>query len=252
MSEPLLPYTEACHEGRLIKREKRFSVLFSMKGEEHWAHTNNSGSMLGLLRPGIPVWVSEAPGKHRKLPFTLEMVNVRVVQKDENGQRKLIDEDGWVGVNTLAPNRLLRAAFEKGLLDFAQGYTEFESEAKTGDSRIDGLLTAPDLPPLWVECKNVTMVEDCVASFPDAVTKRGQKHLGEMMDLVKSGARAAFMYFVQRSDALCFAPADFVDPDYTELFYKSMEAGVEVYPYVIERSRAGLSLGSILPIKKAP
>jgi sugar fermentation stimulation protein A len=154
----------------------------------------------------------------------------------------------WVGVNTLTPNRLLRAASAAGQLPWAAGYTDFKPEAKRGQSRLDALLTGPDLPPLWVECKNVTLVEDDVAAFPDAVTTRGQKHVREMMDIARSGERATFFYCVQRADARCFAPADYIDRDYAELFHQSLATGVEARPHLASLCRNGISLGQPLPV----
>ncbi len=235
MQQILLPFGE-CLEGRLIRREKRFSVLFESEGRELWAHTNNSGSMLGLTRPGTRLLVSRAPGEGRKLPYTLELVGLPGASQ------------GWAGVNTLAPNRLLRKAFAAGLLPWAAGYTEFRAEAGRGESRLDALLTGPGLPALWVECKNVTLVEDGVAAFPDAVTERGQKHLREMAAIVAGGERAAFFYAVQRPDAGCFGPADYVDPAYAALFYETLAGGVEVYPHLVPATRAGLGLGALLPV----
>jgi len=122
-------------------------------------------------------------------------------------------------------------------------------EAKRGQSRLDGLLTAPGLPPLWVECKNVTMVEDNAACFPDAASERGQKHLRELMDIVACGERAAMFYLVQRPDGECFAPADFIDPAYATLFYEALSAGVEMYPFRALVSPAGIDLGPMLPVR---
>ena len=158
----------------------------------------------------------------------------------------------WVGVNTSTPNRMLEAAFHARRLPFAQGYTSLVREAKRGQSRLDGLLTAPGLPPLWVECKNVTMVEDDAACFPDAASERGQKHLRELMDIVASGERAAMFYLVQRPDGACFAPADFIDPAYASLFYEALHAGVEMYPFRALVSPAGIDLGSPLPVRPEP
>ena len=144
---------------------------------------------------------------------------------------------------------MLEAAFHAGRLPFAQGYTTLVREAKRGQSRLDGLLTAPDLPPLWVECKNVTMVEDNAACFPDAASERGQKHLRELMDIVACGERAAMFYLVQRPDGECFAPADFIDPAYAALFYEALSAGVEMYPFRALVSPAGIDLGPMLPVR---
>ena len=51
----LLPFPSGCVVGRLIRREKRFFVHVLIDGKPDVAHTNNTGSMIGLLRPGAPV-----------------------------------------------------------------------------------------------------------------------------------------------------------------------------------------------------
>ena len=98
----------------------------------------------------------------------------------------------------------------------------------------------------------MTMVEDGVACFPDAATERGQKHLRELMDIVRCGERAAMFYLVQRPDGHCFGPADVVDPAYAALFYEAMDAGVEIYPYRASVSPAGIELEGLLPVAPRP
>jgi sugar fermentation stimulation protein A len=231
---PLLPFASGCRECIFVKREKRFRVLVDFGPPEGrvWVHTNNSGSMLGLTRPGCRALVSPARGPKRKLPYTLE----------------LIEHQGfWVGVNTLTPNRMLKAAHENGLLPGAAAYPRFRPEAKTGDSRLDALLEGP-AGRLWVECKNVTMCEYGEAGFPDAVTARGLKHLQELTNLVLAGDRAALFFLVQRPDADCFGPAEYIDPAYAEGLRAAMVAGVEVWPHVAEASSGGIGLGPRLPL----
>ena len=253
MIEPLLPLPKDSIIGILKRRSKRFIIEFTLAGKDLLAHTNNSGSMLGLVRPGCPILVSPALGEARKLPYTLELVYLPGHGAFVHPHSGLSQpsEGLWVGVNTMTPNRLLKAAFLAGRLPWAKGYTEFRAEAKRGISRLDALLTGPGLPPLWVECKNVTLVEDGVAAFPDAVTLRGQKHLAEMVDIVRRGERAAFFYCVQRTDARCFGPADYIDRAYAELFYDSLAAGVEAYPHLAAPSPSGIELGEILPLAPA-
>lgn len=270
---PLLPFPPGCVAGVLQRRVKRFFIEFTLNGRDCLAHTNNSGSMLGLLRPGSPVWVSPALTTGRRLPYTLELVCLpgsapgetataalpaardggaaapdapEATAEEERGSR--FPEGLLVGVNTLTPNRLLKAAFMTGRLPWAAGYTDFKAEAGRGASRLDALLTGPDLPPLWVECKNVTMVEDGVAAFPDAPTERGRKHLREMADIARCGGRAVFFYCVQRTDARCFGPADYVDAAYAELYYECLAAGVEVHPHPAPADAAGIDLGPELPL----
>ncbi len=232
---PLLPFPQGCRKAVFIRRFKRFFVECEDGDERFLAHTNNSGSMLGLTRPGLPVLLSPAANPDRKLPYTLELID-------------LPGAKGWVGVNTLTPNRILRAAWDSKQLPWAEGYTRFQSEAKRGTSRLDALLTGPGLPPLWVECKNVTLVEDEVATFPDAISERAQKHLKEMTAIVRSGMRGAFFYCVQRPDGRCFAPADYIDPVYAALYEEARQAGVESRPHRILASELGLDIGEALPL----
>lgn len=257
---PLLPLPPHCIVAAFVARRKRFSVLLQHQGADLWVHSNNSGSMLGLCLPGAPVLASPASNPDRKLKYTQECVWLArraVPELAENTHESGAYESGahspasgfWVGVNTSTPNRMLEAAFHARRLPFAQGYTTLVREAKRGQSRLDGLLTAPDLPPLWVECKNVTMVEDNAACFPDAASERGQKHLRELMDIVACGERAAMFYLVQRPDGECFAPADFIDPAYAALFYEALSAGVEMYPFRALVSPAGIDLGPMLPVR---
>lgn len=236
MSPCLLPLPEGSLRARLIRREKRFRVEVEREGDRFWAHCNNSGSMLGLVRKGAEVVVSPAARPGRKLPHTLEMIRLGSM---------------WVGVNTLTPNRLLHASWAAGVLPPASGYGRMIREARFGASRIDACLIEEGRPPLWVEAKNVTLVEDDVAAFPDAVTERGQKHLRELMTLAEGGARAACFYLVQRSDARCFAPAAYIDPRFSELFEESLARGVEAWVYQAVVTSEGIDLGGRLPLQPA-
>lgn len=255
---PLLPFPPGCVTAKLVRRTKRFIIECLVDGSPRLAHSNNSGSMLGLMRPGSALVLSPAPAPDRKLPYTLEAVALPdlppLARKtpETPGPGGLWPPGLVVGVNTMTPNRLLRAAFFARRLPWAKGYTGFKAEARRGASRLDALLTGPGLPPLWVECKNVTLVEDGVAAFPDAVTERGQKHLREMTDIARSGERAAFFYCVQRPDARCFGPADYIDPAYAGLFFQSLAAGVEARPHLAPVSARGVDFGPALPLAPEP
>lgn len=242
---PLLPYPPGCRVGRLVRREKRFSVAVDLGGRQVWAHTNNTGSMLGLLRPGSPVLLSPASNPARKLAWTVEALAL-------SGHGVPAPDDAdlfWVGVNTSVPNRFLSAAFEAGLLPWTSGYTELRREAVHGESRLDGLCTGPECRPLWIECKNVTLVEDDVAAFPDAVTERGAKHLGTLQRLVSEGCRAAMLYLIQRPDGRCFGPADAIDPVYAAALRLALDHGVEAYAVVARVTPEGIFHERPLPIK---
>ena len=242
---PLLPYPPGCRIGRLLRREKRFSVAVELDARPIWAHTNNTGSMLGLLRPGSPVLLSPATNPARKLAWTVEALGLGTRGVSAPDARDLF----WVGVNTSVPNRFLSAAFTAGLLPWTEGYTELKREAVHAESRLDGLCTGPDRLPLWIECKNVTLVEDGVAAFPDAVTERGAKHLGTLRRLVAEGCRAAMLYLVQRPDGHCFGQADYIDPAYAAALREALNCGVEAYAVVARVAPDGIFYDRELSLK---
>jgi len=228
----LLPFPGPVKTARLIGRRVRFLMDLEDASGRFVAHTNNTGSMLGLLRPGSEVLlsVSDAPG--RKHPCTVEAVKLW---------------DFWVGVNTAVPTKVLKAAWEAGAMPELEGYDSFKTEPRFEGGRLDAYLCGPR-GELYVETKNVTMVEDCAAQFPDAASERACKHVRELMRLKKSGIRAAFFFAVQRPDGKCFQPAEVIDPEYSRLFYEALKVGVEAWPYVVGVSPVGYSLEERLPV----
>lgn len=205
--------------GRLIKRYKRFLADIELEdGSMVTAHCPNSGSMRGCNRPGSAVMLSRSDNPTRKLAYTWELVQV----------------DGhWVGLNTMLPNRLVEEAILNGTITELQGYARLRREVAYGSerSRIDLLLEGGQGCCCYVEIKNVTLVEDDRALFPDAVTERGQKHLRELQEVVQSGHRGVILFTVQRGDGRAVAPADAIDPAYGRLLRKAVANGVEALAY---------------------
>jgi len=188
--------------------------------------------MLGLLRPGQKIFLSYSSNPKRKLPYTLELVNVHNM---------------WVGVNTLTPNRILKMAWQHKQIQELEPYDQFFSEVKFGNCRFDACVQN-SRKKLWIEAKNVTLVEDDIAAFPDAITKRGQKHLETLIEMKNNNIDTALFYFIQRPDGKCFAPADYIDPDYSKLFYSAVKAGVKIWPYQAVITTDGIGIGEKLAL----
>jgi sugar fermentation stimulation protein A len=233
MEDYIVRFPRGCLFGRLLKREKRFRVLVEMDGRGPiWVHCNNSGSLLGVWKEGRRAFLSPAANPNRKLPFTLELVRV----------------DGWwVGVNTMTPNRALFGGWRRGVIPQLEGYTSFRREVPKGSSWLDALLEGPG-GRLWVEAKNVTLVKDDVACFPDAVTERGRRHLDELKNAVRMGERAACFFLVQREDATGFGPAEFIDPEYARSLREAVKEGVELWAYQARVSPEGITIFRPLPV----
>jgi sugar fermentation stimulation protein A len=226
-----------------VAREKRFRVLVepwaepgaTQRGEPFWVHTNNSGSMLGLLSPGRPVLLSRSDNPGRRLAHTLEMVQ----PPGHPGH--------WACVNTLAPNRVLMAAHARGLIPELAGYPVARREQRLGDSRLDGLFLDQGGNRFWVEAKNVTLEMCSTALFPDAPTRRGLRHLEELAAAVRAGDRAA-MFFMVSLPAEEFAPARDIDPDYALALEEARARGVEIWAVRVLAAPDGLRLAGRLPL----
>ncbi len=208
---------------RLLRRHKRFLADIELPdGGMATAHCANPGAMTGLAEAGTKIWVEPNDDPRKKLKFAWRLVE---------------HEDGhFTGIDTSAPNRLIRGALVSGTL--ARGaipalaaYSEIRPEQNYGEkSRIDFLALAPDLPPLYIEVKSVTLRRSpSLAEFPDTKTARGARHLLELTRITRQGARAMVIYVVQRTDCTRFSLAADIDPNYASAAAEAHAAGVSSY-----------------------
>jgi sugar fermentation stimulation protein A len=102
----------------------------------------------------------------------------------------------------------------------------------------------------YIEVKNVTLGRNGEAQFPDAVTERGQKHLKELMSLMKKGHSAELVFVIQREDCKAFSPADDIDPEYGKLLRQAIKQGVRVTALTTKLSPLGIRLtGEVLQVR---
>ena len=143
------------------------------------------------------------------------------------------------------------------LSDFAPSgaIEQIKSEVPYGKdkkSRIDFLLTPkssnPDNRNIYVEVKNTTWIKENVALFPDTETKRGQKHLVELKELIPE-SKSVLIPCMTRKDADYFAPGDEADPLYGKLFRESLSAGMILIPCCFEFHLDHVSWNGIKSLK---
>ncbi|HBU62332.1 MAG: DNA/RNA nuclease SfsA [Oceanicaulis sp.] len=218
------------HPGVLIKRYKRFLADVTLDtGDTVTAHCPNPGSMMGLKEPGSRCWLSHADDPRRKLKYTLEV----------------LEADGaLVGINTHRPNALAEEAIREGRIPSLSGYGSLRREVRYGvNSRIDLLLESEDRPACYVEVKNCHLMRTPgLAEFPDSVTTRGAKHLGELSEMVRQGHRAVQLFIVQRPDCEALSTAEDLDPDYAQALCDAAAAGVEVLAWACAVTLDGIEV----------
>lgn len=228
-------YSPPLQPARLVKRYKRFLAdVITPQGEMLTLHCANTGAMTGCATPGDTVWYSWTDDPRRKYPGSWELTETA---------------DGhWICVNTLRANTLVREALQQQRIAELAGYAHCQAEVKYGArSRIDFLLTDPARRPCYVEVKSVTLLQHGRGFFPDTVSLRGQKHLCELQECVRQGARAVLLFAVLHSGIPAVAPAAHLDADYARLLAHAVEHGVEVLCYGAQVSPDALHLTHALP-----
>lgn len=229
-----MKFTMPLERGKIINRYKRF--LADIKLENHeviTAYIANTGSMKTCWAKDWPALLSFHDNPKRKLKYSLEMLY--------NGKT-------WIGVNTSRPNHIVEEAIRNKEIKELQDYSHIQREFKVGKSRLDFKLESEGLPDFFLEVKNVTLKgENEQVLFPDAVTKRGQKHLEELISLCEQGYKTGIFFLVQREDVKSFSPASKIDPLYAELLKKAEEAGVLILVYQCKLSPEEISIEKSLP-----
>jgi sugar fermentation stimulation protein A len=226
LPQPLIP-------ARFVRRDNRFRVSVKVDGRLVAAHLPNSGRLGELLTPGRELRLASMPDPRRKTRYDLKLVRYAGV---------------WVSVDARIPNPLFAESFHAGDMSRFEGYLHLQPEVTLDDSRIDFLLTGPG-GRLWVETKSVTLVEEGVARFPDAPTKRGRRHLETLIRAVGWGDQAAVLFIVQRPDACAFRAHTEADPAFAQTLRRAMAAGVAVLACRCQVSEEEITLDEFIPVE---
>ena len=220
--------------GTFLRRYKRFLVdILLDNGEMITAHCTNTGSLKSCLIENAPVVVSKANNTRRKTKYTWEMIKVGGT---------------WVGVNTQRANEIAFELLKQNKIKGFENLKFLKREVKFDSSRFD-IYAESDREKIFIEVKNVTYREGDFALFPDAETKRGQKHIEQLLEAKEKGFRVALFFIIQRDDVKLFKAADEIDPIYSKLLLKAYRNGVEILPIMVKTYPNGWDFVKILEFK---
>ncbi len=221
-------------EGIFINRVNRFIAEIIIDGKLERVHVANTGRMKELLIEGARVIVRKVDNPNRKTNFDLLMVYKNNI---------------LVMIDSKIPNILLEKAFiQRGLKRFPDKYDVVKREVTFGNSRFD-LALSNDKEKILVEAKCATLVtDDHMATFPDAPTLRGRKHIKELIKAKENGFRSLVFFIIQRSDALFFTPNYSMDPDFARAVKEAYTNGVEFYAYTCEVMIDKIRISKEIPV----
>lgn len=166
-------------EGRFLERPNRFIAYVEIDGKKEICHVKNTGRCRELLQPGVRVFLQIADNPDRKTKYDLIGVikNNRMVNMDSQIPNKVVAE--WLQTDrTFFQNPVIRP------------------EKKYGNSRFD-LYVEDGERRAFIEIKGVTLENDGIASFPDAPTERGIKHIKELQAALLEGYEAYVFFVIQ-------------------------------------------------------
>lgn len=190
-------------KAQFIERPNRFVVRCAMKGEPVDAYMPNPGRLWELLFPGTGLYLT----KNRdgvKMPYT-------VVAMDKEGVPVLL--------HTHLANNVVEKLLNNSLVPGLEDARIVKREVTSGESRFDFLLEKNG-QNMFLEVKNCTLFGDRLAMFPDAVTKRGNRHLEGLLGLAARGVRAGVLFVVQWPHAEYFMPEYHTDLIFSQTFLR--------------------------------
>ena len=238
-----MEYERALLTGKLIQRYKRFLADIELTspaervGEVVTAHCANTGSMTNCKDEGAKVWLFDSQNPKRKLPLSWEWVEVE-------GQYKAC-------INTARANQLVKEALlNHRIAEVSVSSAEtLKSEPKVDEGRLDFLITSDvNESQTYIEVKSVTLLEQGLGYFPDAVTSRGLKHLEVLSRLKAEGQRSILFFCVPHEGIQQVRVAEHIDPNYANKLREVIAQGVEVLAYQVEFQPQGMVLKTPLEV----
>lgn len=200
-------------EGVFLERPNRFIARVLIEGAEHIVHVKNTGRCKELLVKGARVFLEEGDSPNRKTKYDLIAA---------------YKGDMLVNMDSQAPNKMVMEWLKNGNL-FSKNAV-IRGEVTYGSSRFD-IYVEDEHKKAFIEVKGVTLENDGVASFPDAPTERGIKHIKELIKAKGEGYDAYIFFVIQMKGISCFTPNYKTHREFGKALKEADEAGVKILAY---------------------
>lgn len=228
---------------RFLERPNRFIAKVDFEGENFDVHVKNTGRCRELLVPGAAVYLEdfrENLGK-RKCEFSL----IGVEKVIENGEILMVNMDSQ------APNKVVYEALKNGKIKLPDmDELEFiKPEAIFGESRLDFYVRDKNGREGYIEVKGVTLENNRVASFPDAPTVRGIKHIKELIGLKNQGYNTYVIFVIQMAGMTWFEPNYERHPEFCDALKIAKEEGVNILAYECRVTAESLEISGEIEVR---
>ncbi len=205
-------------KAEFLSRPNRFIAKVLLTGNEETVHVNNTGRCRELLLPRTTVYLETSPNPLRKTKYDLI-----AVEKKRVGKEPLL-----VNMDSQLPNALAEEWIPRSGL--FSPTAKVSREVTFGSSRFDLFIEDGDRRA-FMEVKGVTLEEDGKASFPDAPTLRGVKHIQELCRAKESGYEAYILFVIQMQEIFSFSPNDKTHKAFGDALRLAAQKGVKILAY---------------------
>lgn len=197
-------------EGVFVSRPNRFIANVEIDGHPEICHVKNTGRCKELLIPGAKVYVEESDNPQRKTCY--DLISVYKGNKLFN-------------IDSSAPNKVFGEWVQSS--DFFGVPNLIKPECKYKNSRFDFYIEVNERK-IFAEVKGVTLEENGVLMFPDAPTKRGVKHINELVECVKEGYEGWIVFIIQTDTAKYFIPNKKTHKEFSDALINAEKNGVKI------------------------
>lgn len=222
---------------KFISRPNRFVAQVLLNGEEVSVHVKNTGRCRELLVPDSVVYLEDFSYRQGKRKLLYDLIAVR--------KGNLL-----INMDSQAPNKVAKDALENGSIKLPgmSELTIIRSEKIYGDSRFDFYIEDKNGEKGFVEVKGVTLENKGVASFPDAPTERGVKHLNELVSAMENGYHSYVLFVIQMSGMKLFTPNNATHKVFGDALRNAAANGVHILAYECRVKLDGLEILRHVPI----
>ncbi len=194
-------------ECNILERKNRFVVIVDINGRISEVHINNTGRLKGLLIRGKRGFCYKINGKKLK-----------------NRLFSVVFNNTGIIIDTSIHMKAFEKIVEKGLLKEFKGYNLKRNHRK-GSSVFDFLIYK-DNKKIIVELKSAVLENGQFASYPDAPTRRGERHFEELISLKRRGENTMIVFASSVYKTKGFKPNSKISPRIDSLLKIALKEGV--------------------------
>ncbi len=213
-------------EGTFIDRPNRFiaNVLINDKLEK--VHVKNTGRCKEILKKGTKVYLEKSNNPNRKTKYSLISA---------------YKGDLLINIDSQVPNDVVHSSILTNKIPELADIDLLKREVNYKNSRFDFYFEKDNMKG-FIEVKGVTLEIDGISLFPDAPTKRGTKHIHEIISSVKEGYNSYIFFLIQMPNIKYFKPNTDMDKEFSNALLLANEKGVNLLAYnsIVEPDKISL------------